>query len=176
MASTPPHSKQRTNSSESLQRRFAHKRIDSTRVKSRDQVQDGAVSTQSRQRKRTEHVEDVERIHVPPVGHEPTHPAFRTRVEFDNLSRRRVETFTFAHGVALDAVEDGKQRRERVGELQDTDCGDHAGETGEVGDARGDHKGYGPVDWDHGDPCNLAGFGGQWWGGEYFDENVVVEH
>jgi len=59
--------------------------------------------------------------------------------------------------------------------VQDAEGGHHGGEADEIGDAGADDEGDDPVDGDEDDPGDLAGFGGQGWGVEHFDEDVVVD-
>jgi len=44
----------------------------------------------------------------------------------------------------------------RVSELQDADCGDHAGETREARDSCSNYECNGPVYWYHDEPSNLT--------------------
>lgn len=87
-----------------------------------------------------------------------------------------VESFSVLHGSPLDPVIGRKHGREGVGELQDTESGNHGRETGEVGDSGGQDEGDGPVNWDESHPEELAGLVGERGEAEKLDENGVVNN
>lgn len=59
--------------------------------------------------------------------------------------------------------------------MQDAEGGDDGGEADEIRDAGADDIGNDPVDGDEDDPGDFAGFGGQRWGMEDLDEDIVVD-
>lgn len=87
----------------------------------------------------------------------------------------RVIPLTREHGVDHGLGAHVKERRERVGELDDTNGADDTDKGVEVGDDSADHESEGPVDWNHDDPNDFAFLGGETGHVEDFDTDVIVD-
>lgn len=145
------------------------------------QSDDGRVSTETSKSKSTEQVEDVEDAHVEilaggEAGEEETaDKATETRVIADNLSILGLVTFTLLEGKLLGPVYNGEERREGVGEVQDTESGNHRCQTREVRNGSGNDKSNGPVDRDENNPGNFTALGGERREAEELDKDAVVQ-
>lgn len=136
-----------------------------------------SISTETGRRQRTTRINDIPAVHVPGAREEAAHPAFHATVIANDGAGLGVEALAFisAHGAPLDEVAEGKDGREAVAELDDTECSDDGDEAEEIGDGSGNYEGDGPVDGHDGNPHHAAGAGGQWRCLEQVHKNVVVE-
>ena len=155
---------------------MAGKRVCCPLIERCDQILNCRVRAHASQRHSTKHIQYIEHVHVPPPCHETPHNPLQPIIGAIDGASAGIKAFLGAHGVLLDHISDGKKRREGVSKLEDADSRDERGEAREIRYARGDDKGNGPVDGDHGDPEVFSHFGGQRRCAEYLDENVVIEH
>lgn len=157
------------------QRTLTNKAISRPTLKRRPQILNCRITAQPRQTQCPQKVHYIASVHPPPIRHETPQESLEATVAPPHRTRGGVEPLLGAHGVPLAHVSDRQHGGEAVGELQDAEGGDNGAEADEIGDAGADDEGDDPVDGDEDDPGDFAGFGGQGWGVEHFDEDVVVD-
>ena len=140
----------------------------------RDDAFDGGISSQDRTAKCAQHVEEVERLDVPPSG-KPALESSEARIQMCDPSGGRIETLAGLHGMLPDFEAKHEERREGVGELQDADGGDEGGQVRELRDRGGDNEGDDPIDWHNAHPQELASLLGQRGKVEHIREEIVVK-
>lgn len=158
-----------------LHRRRARKRIKlRPRIRSR-QLHRGRIRPHPTHRQRSQEVQHIKHINVPLSPEEPAEYTSYPTILGTGFSSRRVEAQLRGRGIFESLVPEMQHGGERVCEIEDTCCGDDAGEAGEEGNGGADHVRDGPVDGDDGDPEESAAADGERGSFEEFDEDVVVE-
>jgi len=144
-----------------LDRRRTSKRRSnrSARTKHSNQTLNRSPCAHTRADETTKEVDRVNDVDVP-VNLESADPALETGIVAGSNASVGIEALAWQRGVDLASVADVEDGGEGVGEVEDQEGADEAGDAVEVGDGGGDDEGDDPVDGAQGIPEELAFLGG----------------
>lgn len=140
------------------------------------QIHGRRVGTQCAHGQSGEEVQHVEHVHVPASTKKAANPTLHSSVLHSYLACFPVKSGLLPRCIPQGMKADVEQRREGVGEIQDTNCSNDASETGEVRNRSSNNVRNRPVDRDDADPEEFARPIRERGRLEELDEYVVVDH